>query len=115
MNPNFEVSYKGPGLESEHALIPYPGKYYGASGVDRFMINLGTTATMNFIDRYFLVEGNCVEIIFYEDWTVIENGRKYSVYTLNNWILDEDGKALEMMCSPDTYEIAKAYHPDRNL
>jgi ketosteroid isomerase-like protein len=115
MNPNFEVSYKGPGLESEHALIPYPGKYYGASGVDRFMINLGTTATMNFIDRYFLVEGNCVEIIFYEDWTVIENGRKYSVYTLNNWILDEDGKALEMMCSPDTYEIAKAYNPDRDL
>jgi nuclear transport factor 2 (NTF2) superfamily protein len=79
------------------------------------MINLGTTATMNFIDRYFLVEGNCVEIIFYEDWTVIENGRMYSVYTLNNWILDEDGKALEMMCSPDTYEIAKAYHPDRDL
>lgn len=115
MNPNFEVSYKGPGLETEHALIPYPGKYYGESGIDRFMVNLGTTATMNFIDRYFLVEGNCVEIIFYEDWTVIENGRIYSVYTLNNWILDEDGKAIEMMCSPDTYEIAKAYNPDRGL
>lgn len=115
MNPNFEVSYKGPGLETEYALIPYPGKYYGESGIDRFMINLGTTATMNFIDRYFLVEGNCVEIIFYEDWTVIENGRIYSVYTLNNWILDENGKAIEMMCSPDTYEIAKAYNPDCGL
>lgn len=115
MNPSFEVSYKGPGLESEHALIPYPGKYHGESGVDRFMINLGTTATMDFIDRYFLVEGNIVEIIFYEDWTVIENGRMYSVYTLNNWIFDEQGKALEMMCSPDTYEIAKAYNPDRDF
>jgi len=115
MNPDFEVSYKGPGLETEHALIPYPGKYHGESGVDRFMINLGTTATMDFIDRYFLVEGNCVEIIFYEDWTVIENGRMYSVYTLNNWIFDENGKALEMMCSPDTYEIAKAYHPERDF
>jgi len=67
---------------------------------------------MDYIDRYFLVEGNCAEIIFYEEWTVIENGNMYSVYTLNSWLFDENGKAIEMMCSPDLYEIAKAYHPE---
>jgi hypothetical protein len=36
----------------------------------------------------------------------------YSVYTLNSWLFDENGKAIEMMCSPDLYEIAKAYHPE---
>jgi ketosteroid isomerase-like protein len=112
MNPDFEVSYKGPGLESEYPLVPYPGKYYGMPGIDKFMINLGTTARMDYIDRYFLVEGNCVEIIFYEDWTVMKNGNMYSVYTLNSWLFDGNGKAIEMMCSPDLYEIAKAYHPE---
>jgi len=111
-NPDFEISYKGPGLESEYPLVPYPGKYYGMPGMDKFMMNLGLTARMDYIDRYFLVEGNCVEIIFYEDWTVIENGNMYSVYTLNSWLFDENGKAIEMMCSPDLYEIAKAYHPE---
>ncbi|HQG31636.1 MAG TPA: nuclear transport factor 2 family protein [Deltaproteobacteria bacterium] len=114
-HPNFEVSYKGPGLKTEYALVPYPGKYYGMSGMDEFMINLGMTATMNDIDRYFLVEGNCVEIIFYEDWSVIKNGNKYIVYTINTWLFDENGKAIEMMCSPDLYEIAKAYHPEFDL
>jgi hypothetical protein len=112
VHPDFEISYKGPGPASKHPLIPYPGKYYGLSGMDKFMINLGTTAKMDYIDRYFLVEGNCVEIIFYEDWTVRENGNMYSVYTLNNWLFDENGKAVELMCSPDLYEIAKAYHPE---
>lgn len=112
LSADFEVSYKGPGLDSAYPLVPYPGKYFGMHGIDRFMRNLGTTARMDFIDRYFLTEGNSVDIIFYEEWTVIATGNRYCVYTVNSWIFDDDGKAIEMMCSPDLYEIAKAYHPD---
>ena len=105
LNENVIWKYEG-----VTGVVPYAGTYAGKTGVKKFWRTfLDSVSNPRAELRYYVHQGNFVDLHWTEEGIVKATGKKYAMETVQRWEFNDQGQVIKVRWYNDTYAVYQAF------